>query len=86
MAELVSINEERSRRAGQEQLQLIERLKDLLARAESGQLRVLCYAGIEGDDNDITLGILRSRKCGIHELVGITQLLSDRVMEVARAE
>jgi hypothetical protein len=44
----------------------------------------MVYATVCGDDHAITLGILNVEDCGIHELIGLSQMLNDRLLAAAR--
>jgi hypothetical protein len=56
MSNLVLLSGERVKREWAHQKKLIIGLKELLARAETGELKALCYASIDNDNQNVTLG------------------------------
>ena len=60
--------------------QLIAGLQELLAKAEIGELRALCYGGIYEDGQTVTLGVLNDERTGLHEMIGVSQMLSDALL------
>jgi len=56
----------------------------MLARAELGELKAVCYASIATDNESITLGILKGDSTGLHEMVGASQILADALLQAAR--
>ena len=62
MSNLVLLSGERGKREKANQKKLIIGLQELLARAESGELKALCYASIDSDGQNVTLGVLRGEK------------------------
>ena len=46
-------------------------MQELLARAEAGELKALCYASIDSDNQNVTLGVLRGDNTGLHEVIGL---------------
>ncbi len=84
MGNLFLISSEREKKASEDQQRLIIGLQELLARAESGELKAMCYASIDDDGHSVTLGVLQNGKCGLHELVGLSQMLSDSLLSAAR--
>jgi hypothetical protein len=81
-ANLVILSEEREKKAVQDQEALVDGLKKLLAAAENGELKGVCYATVNTGD-ELTFGILSSPNCGIHELVGVSQMLNFRLVRAA---
>lgn len=61
MTNLVLLNTQRDKKAEQDRADLINGLKELLARAELGELKAVCYASIAVDGESITLGIRNGR-------------------------
>jgi len=84
MTNLVLLNTQREKKAEQDRADLINGLKELLARAELGELKAVCYASIAVDGESITLGILKDSSTGLHEMVGASQILADALLESAR--
>ena len=84
MSNLVLLSGERGKREKADQKKLIIGLKELLARAEIGELKALCYASIDSDGQNVTLGVLRGENTGLHEMIGLSHMLSDALMESAR--
>lgn len=84
MTNLVLLNSQRSKKDEQDRADLVNGLKELLARAEQGELKAVCYASIATDNESITLGILRGGSTGLHEMVGASQILADALLELAR--
>jgi hypothetical protein len=84
MSNLVLLSGERVKREQGDQKKLIVGLKELLARAEAGELKALCYASIDSDNQNVTLGVLRGESTGLHEMIGLSHMLSDALLESAR--
>ena len=84
MTNLVLISDERAKKSSDQQKKLITGLQELLARAESGELKAMCYASIDTDDESVTLGVLQGGDTGLHELIGLSQMLSNSLLRVAR--
>jgi len=84
MTNLVLLNSQRSKKDEQERADLVNGLKELLAKAELGELKAVCYASIATDNESITLGILKGGSTGLHEMVGASQILADALLESAR--
>jgi hypothetical protein len=64
MSNLVLLSGERGKREKADQKKLIIGLKELLARAEFGELKALCYASIDSDGQNVTLGKPRGQSVG----------------------
>ena len=71
MSNLVLLSGERGKREKADQKKLIIGLQELLARAEIGELKALCYASIDSDGQNVTLGVLRGDNAGLHEVIGL---------------
>ena len=84
MTNLVLLNSQRSKKDEQDRADLVNGLKELLAKAEMGELKAVCYASIATDNESITLGILKGGATGLHEMVGASQILADALLESAR--
>ena len=84
MTKLVSINCEREKRASGDQKKIIEGLRELLARAERGELKSICYAAVDTDERSVTLGALQSGAGNIAELVGLSHMLCDSLLNASR--
>ena len=84
MSNLVLLSGERGKREKADQKKLIIGLQELLARAETGELKALCYASIDSDDQNVTLGVVRGENTGLHEMIGLSHMLSDALLESAR--
>ena len=67
MTNLVLLNQERSKKVLEGQQRMVEGLEDLLRKAKAGELKGLCYASIEVEDDTIVLGVLHADNCGLHE-------------------
>ena len=83
MAELVVLQGNR-KKLTEDQNRLVSQLEDVLNDARTGKVRGMVYATVCGDDHAITLGILNVEDCGIHELIGLSQMLNDRLLAAAR--
>ena len=79
-ANLVLLSEEREKQATEDQESLVAGLKKLLEAAERGELKGLCYATVNQGDT-LSFGILHTAACGVHELVGVSQLLNYRLIQ-----
>ena len=84
MNKLVVLDRVREKRAAGRHERLIDGLKELLQRAESGTLKGVCYACIGSDDETLSFGVLHTPACGVHELVGLSQILNDRLLQIFR--
>ena len=84
-ANLVLLSEEREKKAVQDQAALVLGLKNLLEAAENGELKGVCYATVNNDD-ELSFGILSTPDCGVHELVGVSQMLNYRLIRAAGVE
>ena len=82
MTNLVLLNQEREKKSIEGREGLVLGLKKLLEAAEKGEVRGLCYATVNNDDT-ISLGILHTPDCGVHELVGVSQMLNHRLVQAA---
>jgi hypothetical protein len=83
-ADLVLLSNERAKREREEQLQLISNIRELLAMAESGQIKAVCYAALDYSGDDFTVGVLRAGTTGLHEMIGLAQILNDLLLERLR--
>jgi hypothetical protein len=64
---------------------LISGLEDLLGRAKSGEMKGLIYASIDRDNQTVSLGILHDPvTMGLHEAIGLSEMLSDSLLQNAR--
>jgi hypothetical protein len=79
---LVLLSEEREKRAFEDQETLILGLKKLLGAAENGELKGVCYATVNTDDQ-LSFGILATPDCGVHELVAVSQMLNFRLIQAS---
>ena len=84
MTNLVLLNQERGKKISEGQQRLVEGLEDLLKKAKDGELKGLCYASIEVENDAIVLGVLHADTCGLHELIGVSQMLNDRLLQTCR--
>jgi hypothetical protein len=84
MSNLVLLSGERGKREKADQKKLIIGLPELLARAETGELKALCYTSIDSDNQNVTLGVLRGENTGLHEMIGLSHMLSDALLESSR--
>jgi hypothetical protein len=75
MTRLISLVHEREKRTAKENEAIVTSLKRLLASAEKGELKGLCFATV-GQDDILSFGVLPTDGCGVHELVGMSQLLN----------
>jgi hypothetical protein len=78
-ANLVILSEEREKKAVQDQEALVDGLKKLFGSCRE---KGVCYATVNTGD-ELTFGILSSPNCGIHELVGVSQMLNFRLVRAA---
>ena len=83
MGNLVLIENERAKKSATETEELVAGLQRLLDRAKAGELKGICFAGVDAN-GDMTLGVLRRPDCGIHELIGLAYILSDSLLESLR--
>ncbi len=77
MSNLVLLSGERAKREQADQMKLIMGLQELLAMAESGEIKAVCFASIDRANENVTLGILRGEDTALHEMIGIAHILSD---------
>ena len=83
MGNLVLIENERARKSEADKEELVEGLERLLDRAKKGELKGICFAGVDFG-GDMTIGVLRRASCGAHELIGLAYILSDSLLESLR--
>ena len=81
-ANVVLLNQERAKKNAEDQEGLVAGLKRLLDAAERGELKGVCYATINSGDM-LSFGILHTSECGVHELVGVSQMLNFRLIQAA---
>lgn len=82
MLDFVLIDGQESGRFDEDRDALVAELTELVKHAEDGRLKLFCFAGIEGDD--LTFGIVRSRRQPVGQIAGVTQLLAARMLQAAR--
>jgi hypothetical protein len=83
MGKLVLIESARAERSEGDKEELISGLEALLQRAKNGEIKGICFAGVDFS-GDMTLGVLRRSACGLHELIGLSHILSDSLLESLR--
>jgi hypothetical protein len=83
MGKLVLIESARAERSEGDKEELISGLETLLQRAKNGEIKGICFAGVDFS-GDMTLGVLRRSACGLHELIGLSHILSDSLLESLR--
>jgi hypothetical protein len=81
-ANVVLLSQEREKQAIEDQQTLIAGIKKLLQAAENGELKGVCYATVNRGDM-LSFGILHTSECGVHELVGVSQMLNFRLIQAA---
>ena len=81
-AKLVLLSEEREKKSVEDQESLVTGLKRLLVAAENGELKGVCYATVSTGDL-LSFGVLNTSECGVHELVGVSQMLNFRLVQAA---
>ena len=84
MTNLILLQGERQKREKETNKTLVTGLKELLVKAESGELKAMCYGGIDADGQTVSLGVLRDDNTGLHEMVGLSQMLSDALLQSVR--
>ena len=84
MTKLVLLQGERKKREKEINKTLVTGLQELLAKAESGELKAMCYGGIDADGHTVSLGVLHDDNTGFHEMVGLSQMLSDALLHSVR--
>ena len=80
----VLLSGERTKREQADQAKLISGLRELLAMAENGEIKAVCYAAIDCNNDNVTLGVLRGEDIGLHEMIGLAHILSDALLETLR--
>jgi hypothetical protein len=80
----VLLSGERERREQADQAKLIAGLQELLAMAESGQIKAACYAALDCSSDNFTVGVLRDETTGLHEMIGLAQILNDSLLDRLR--
>jgi hypothetical protein len=84
MTNLVLLQGERKEREKEINRQLVSGLQELLAKAETGELKALCCGGIDGDGHTVSLGVLHGENTGLHEMIGLSKMLSDALLHSFR--
>ena len=85
MPDIVLLSKVRERKSLEAHENLVAGLKKLLKAAKRGELRGLCYATVSTNDV-LTFGILHTPDCGLHELVGVSQILNFRLTQAVAEE
>ena len=67
MSDLVLLSGERAKREQADQAKLISGLRELLAMAENGEIKAVCYAAIDCNNDNVTLGVFRGEDIGIQK-------------------
>ena len=52
--------------------------------AESGQIKAACYAALDCSSDNFTVGVLRDETTGLHEMIGLAQILNDSLLDRLR--
>jgi hypothetical protein len=52
--------------------------------AASGQIKAVCYAGLGYGGDKFTVGVLRDENTGLHEMIGLAQILNDSLLDRLR--
>jgi len=84
MSNLVLLSGEREKREEADQAKLVAGLQELLAMAESGQIKAICYAALDSGGDNFTVGVLRGENTGHHEMIGLVQILNDSLLAKLR--
>ncbi|WP_439542527.1 hypothetical protein [Hyphomicrobium sp.] len=77
MGDLIRLEDLNKAKTQEERVRMVEGLRDLLARAEAGELHAVSYVVIPADRECLSVGVLKTSECGMHEVVGATTILSD---------
>lgn len=77
MGDLIRLEDLNKAKAQEERVHMVEGLRDLLMRAEAGELHAVSYVAIPVDRDCLSVGLLKTSECGMHEVVGATTILSD---------
>lgn len=80
MSNFVLLSDERKKREQADRAKLVAGLQELLAMAESGQIKAVCYATLDYSGDSFTVGVLREEATGLHEMIGLTQILNDSLL------
>jgi hypothetical protein len=48
--------------------------------AESGRIKAVCCAALDSSGDNFTVGVLRDENTGLHEMIGLAQLLNDSML------
>lgn len=83
-ADLVLLSNERAKRERDEQLQLISNIRELLAMAESGQIKAICYAALDRTGDGCTTGAFRGDSTSLFELIGLSLALNESLLAKLR--
>ena len=81
-AKLVLLSQEREKKSVEDQESVVAGVKRLLEAAENGELKGVCYATVNRGDL-LSFGVLHTSECGVHELVGVSQMLNFRLVQAA---
>ncbi len=52
--------------------------------AENGQIKAVCYAALDCSGDNFTVGVLRDETTGLHEMIRLSQILNDSLLERLR--
>lgn len=77
MGDLIRLEDLNKAKSQEERARMVEGLRDLLMRAEAGELHAVSYVAIPVDRECLAVGVLKTAECGMHEVVGATTILSE---------
>jgi hypothetical protein len=77
MGDLIRLEDLNKAKTQEERLRMVDGLRELLIRAEAGELLAVSYVVIPADRECLAVGLLKTSECGMHEVVGATTILSD---------
>lgn len=84
MSDLVLLRGEREKREQADQAKLIAGLQDLLAMAEQGKIKAVCFATIDCDNDSVSVGVLRGEDTGLHEMIGLANILNSSLLDTLK--
>jgi hypothetical protein len=65
-------------------MRLIAGLQELLAMAERGEIKAVCYAALDSGGQNFAVEVLRDESTRLLEMIGLSQILNDSLLERLR--
>jgi hypothetical protein len=77
MGDLIRIDSVVQEKEREERARMADGLRQLAKRAEDGELLAVAFVAIPHEREGLSVGLLKTKQTGLHELVGATTILND---------